>query len=109
MTWHMGDRPVEGEENVLDLDLERGIDEYQEWLEDDQPKHPLITFDISSKNQALTRTELDYIYRLYRIPTLVGVSMIGLGDDPAWPPVEAMAILKRFFECKLNISLSFYL
>lgn len=94
----MGDRLAEREEDVLYADLERVIDEYQERPKNDRPKHPSIVFDITLENQALTQNELNYIHRLYRIPTDVSVSLIGLGEDPARPLPEVVACIQEIFQ-----------
>lgn len=49
----MEDRPNVEKEDILDPKLEHAIDEYEGRDEDYQPKHHLITFDISLEQQAL--------------------------------------------------------
>lgn len=80
-------------------------------LKGDDPKTDPIDFmltqgppyNVSSIPHKETEDKLKDICRLYKIPALVEVIVVSLGEDPARPPNEAVAMAERFFECGLTI------
>lgn len=88
------DLPVEVDEDVLDLDLKWAIDEYQEGPVCDRPEHLSIIFDVTVEEQVLTHIELNYIHRLYRIPTDTSVRLVGPGEDPV-QPLQGLQLFQR--------------
>lgn len=90
--------------------MECAIDEFEDVKgpDVDELAHLSICFDITLEPQTITKREVEYICRLYRIPTSSLPYLITPSVDVAQPLNMAVVVPKRFFECELSLPFSLF-